>query len=406
MMMILIRAALRTALSRLRKRLPQEELLLSELDQVWLNPELCWIDVEKFQTSHDRLKNVLGVYQSDRELPAQIVKQIEETLSLWRGDQFFQGDNLSSYPEIEGWRRSLNLLLTHQRTTLMERLARHYRFTGQLDLALDLYISLGKMDLLDVNIHLAVLEILSRMNRYQEAVDYCDALEMVYEEAYNSPLPEAILSQYQYSQIHLQASQAEKPKEWHFPLSMEIPLVGRQAELSHLQNAFFKGGIVVINGELGSGKTRLIQEFFSALNPPPCLIYAPSQEMENTLPFSPFIHGFRNHVSRQIWESIAYVWAQRIALLLPELSEFREDCSTQENDIQSPGRQQLFDALHHVLRRVAQKEGRILFVLDDSQWADRQSLQAISYLVNEGFFQKSGLLILACRGEEPNPDLK
>ena len=399
------RAALRTALSRLRGRLPDEEMLVSELDQVWLNPDCCWIDVKIFQTSFDSLKNVLGVYQDDRALPAQIAKQIEDTLNLWRGDQFLQGDNLQSYPEIENWGRSLNLTLTHQRTTLMERLAHHYRATGQFELALTLFIRLGKMDLLDVKIHLAVLEILSRMSRYQEAVDYCDALEIAYEEAFNAPLPEAILSQYQYSQIQLQANHAEKPKGWEFPLTMDLELVGRQTELARLQKAFYSGGIVVIKGELGSGKTRMVKALFNSLHPLPCLFYAPSQELENTLPLSPFIHGFRNHVSRKVWESLDCIWATKIALLLPELGEVRQDCLLQDSANQPPSKQQLFDALHHALKAVAQKTGQILFVLDDAQWADKQSLQAIAYIVNEGFFQKNGLLILATRTEEPNPDL-
>jgi DNA-binding SARP family transcriptional activator len=166
------RGALRTALSRLRNELPEEEVLVTELDQVWLDPARCWVDLVEFTSSYDSLKNVLRSYQENRTLPIQIIQQIEETLALWRGDEILQGDNLTSYPEIEDWRRSLNQTLSHQRRTLMEMLANHYQASGRLEQALDYFVQLGKLDIFNTSFHLAVLDILTQMSRFQEIVDY------------------------------------------------------------------------------------------------------------------------------------------------------------------------------------------------------------------------------------------
>lgn len=399
------RRALRTALSRLRKILPNEKLLVSELDQVQLDTNRCWIDLMKFQDSYENLTGLLERDQKNRTLPAQIVKQIEEALGLWRGDQFLQGDDLTPYPEINSWRTLMNLELKHQQQSLMEKLAEHYRSAGRLESALAFFGRLGQMDLLDVNYHLAVLDILTRMNRYQEAVNYCDALEVAYEKEFNAPLPDIILSQYQYSQIQLNASKQEKSREWPTPVTMQIPLVGRQEELNQLQNAFYQGGIVFIQGELGTGKTRLILELYRRLNYAPRLFYAPSHEMESSLPFSPIIHALRRHVSRAVWDSIDCIWADRVSLLLPELKEYREDCYFTQAGGQPSSRQQLFDAAIHVLNTFTKKNKKILFILDDAQWADRQTLEMISYLAAQRFFDKKGLLVIAARIEEPNPDL-
>ena len=187
------RGALRTALSRLRSELPNEEMIQTELDQVWLDGARYRSDLIDFKSSFESLKNVLRTYQNNPILPGQIVEQIEEALGLWRGEKILQGDNLSAYLEIENWQRSLNRRLSHQRRTLMEKLAHHYRASGRLDRALDLFVQLGKMDLFDVMYHLSVLDILTQMRRFQEAVDYCDALEIAYEREYNAPLPETIL---------------------------------------------------------------------------------------------------------------------------------------------------------------------------------------------------------------------
>ncbi|MFW5714693.1 MAG: AAA family ATPase, partial [Brevefilum sp.] len=399
------RAALRTALSRLRSELPDEAMLKTELDQVWLDEGCCWLDLVKFKSSYDSLKNVLRAYQEDLTLPSQIVSQIEEALALWRGDEILQGDNLSAYPEIETWRCSLNRTLSHHRRTLMERLANHYKASGSLENALSLFIKLGEMDLLDVNCHLSVLEILIELRRFQEAVDYCDMLEIAYEEEFNAPLPEAILEQYQYSQIRLKANEQKEASEWPITPTMKLSLVGRDKELDQLQRVFYRGGIALIVGELGSGKTRLIQEFFHTCQPTPKLFFAPSQEMELSLPLSPIIHAFRLHITRDIWESIDYVWANKLIPLLPELAEYREDCTTAEFSGTPLAKQQLFDAIHHVLRTFTQDNRKILFFLDDAQWADKQTLEAISYLVAQGLFDNHGILIIAERSDEPNRDL-
>jgi len=399
------RSALRTALSRLRRELPDEEILQTELDQVWLDENRYGSDLVDFRSSFDRLKNVLGNYRQSANLPGQIAAQIEKTLALWRGDVILQGDNLSTYPEIENWQRSLNRELTHQRRTLMEKLATHFRTLGRLEKALDLFIQLGKMDLFDVMCHLSVLDILTHMRRFQEAVDYCDALETAFEREYNAPLPEPILRHYQYSQIQLQASQEKPTSEWPVTLSMQLPLVGRDNELNQLQRLYYSGGIASIRGELGCGKTRLVQELFHAIQPSPKLFYAPSQEMEISLPLSPIIHGLRHHVSREIWESIDCVWANKLSLLLPEIAEFREDCTANQFTGAPMAKQQLFDAILHVLQALVRGKEKLLFFLDDAQWADSQTLEAISYLALQGIFDANGLLILAARSEEPNQDL-
>lgn len=399
------RGALRTALSRLRNELPSAETLATELDQVWLDAERCWVDSVFFQTSYESLKNILRAYHQDCILPAQIVSQIEETLALWRGDSLLQGENLTAYPEIEDWRRTLNRKLSHQRTTLMEKLANHYRASGRVELALELFLELGQRDLLDANFHLSVLELLMEMRRFQECVDYCDELELAYEREYNAPLPEPILKQYQYSQLQLQASIEAETRAWPIPLTMQLNLVGREKELEQLEKCLYRGGIIVIKGALGSGKTRLVQELFQSFQPRPTLFLAPSQEMEVSMPLSPIIHGFRQHVSQETWESLDCVWASKISLLLPELTEIREDCSGGQYLDAPTAKQQLFDAIHHVFQKITQNHHKILFFLDDAQWADKQTLEAVSYLIKKGFFKDHGLLIIASRKEEPNREL-
>jgi two-component SAPR family response regulator len=100
------RAALRTALSRLKRTLPAPEIIKTELDTLQINLNYCEVDLVKFENHVQSLQNLLNGYPQPEPLPKQIVNQLQEALTLWRGDNLLHGENLSAYPEIEIWLRT------------------------------------------------------------------------------------------------------------------------------------------------------------------------------------------------------------------------------------------------------------------------------------------------------------
>ena len=391
------RGTLRTALSRLRKNFPDKTLLVTELDQVSLDFSRCFVDLVEFSVSYHSLHGLMSGYSNHQPLPVQIVKQISNSLDLWRGDQIIEGDDFYDYPQLEAWCQGLNNDLGLQRMYLMRHLAAHYQASGQLQTALDLYIHLGRLNNQDIVSHLAVLDLLTKLGRYQEAQEFCDALEIIFEREYNAPLPEEIIQLCHESQKLIEKSATIRGQKWPISSSVQVPLVGRTAELAQLRSAFYRGGLVKIEGEMGVGKTRLMQELFETLSPKPLLILAPGRESEMTLPLAPIIHGLRRHIPHEIWKEIDGVWANQLSLLLPELAEIRTDCSPSMGGRLPSASQHLFEAIYRVLIFAANKYGRILFFLDDAQWVDRQTTAALSYLVDQGFFDKYGVFIAAIR---------
>jgi DNA-binding SARP family transcriptional activator len=396
------RGALRTALSRLRNHLPDKTHLVTELDQVSLDFTRCKIDLVRFQETYLSLQGLLSAFPNKKPLPVQIFNQIKEALNLWRGDEVIQGDDLSDYPELEAWRQRLNRNLSQQREILMKRLADHYQADGQLDWALDVYIQLGRMNHLDISTHLSVIDILIKLGRLQESLEFCDALEVIFEREYKAPLPDEILERCHHAQMLLNANLGRPEQEWPIPLSIQLPLIGRTTELRLLRQAYFRGGLVKIQGEMGVGKTRLVQELFVILSPKPVLISAPAKESESALPLAPFVHALRRYVPDEIWAEIDTVWVNQLSMLLPELTEMRQDCSPSSASKWPSAKQHLFDALYHLLLLVVRKYGRILFFLDDAHWADHQTVEALSYLVAQDFFDEHGLLIISTWVEQTN----
>ncbi len=399
------RGALRTALSRLRKQLPDPDWIITDLDQVWLGAKNYQIDVFEFEFKFLNLHHILSTYQDKNALPQQIVDQIQEALAMWHGDTFIGGDDLSTYPEFEHWRQGWHWKLGYYRRVLLRRLADHYLAAGKLEAALELFIKLSSIDLLSTELHLKILDLMLRLGHHQEIIDYCDMLETIYEREFNAPLPDVILSKFQYAQIQINQGDDQNQRKWPSALTMQLKLIGRKAELDELQNCFAKGGLVTIRGELGIGKTRLVQELFQTMMPTPSLIVAPALDMENSLPFSPIIHALRNHISEEIWRDLDLIWVSQLRLIMPELTEIRTDIKDAQFAHTGSENQYLFDAVLHLLRLTAQRHGRMLFLLDNAHWADKQTTQLISYIVSHNFFKENGLLIIAYRPEERSRDL-
>jgi DNA-binding SARP family transcriptional activator len=400
------RASLRTALSRLRRELPDPQLILTELDQVWLDRNRVQVDVVLFENQYQHILNFLSTHEDKRRLPESIVEKILSGLALWRGNTLISGDNLENYPEINEWRLSLNRRLNHRRKYLINRLAEHYQNAGKFEKALVQYMLLARIDKSDLKSQCAALDLLIKMGKYQDVINYCDTLENVYEREFNAPLPEAILTRCQHSEMHKTAQREEQDAQWTVPLSMNLKLIGRQPELKQLQEDFYKGGLISIQGEMGSGKTRLVQELFQTLSPKPTLWIATSREMEQSLPFSPIIYCLRHSLPEDFWEEINPIWLNQLRLLLPELTGLLQgELQTPISSLPS-GKQYLFDALLNVFQAAAKKSGsKILFFLDDAQWADNQTLTTLSYLLSRGFFEHHGTLVVAHRPEEKNSEL-
>ncbi len=399
------RGTLRTALSRLRNSLPDKSLLVTERDRVSLDYSRCFIDLLQFSISYQSLQGLLTAFPSNQPLPVQIVNQITTSLDLWHGDRIFDGDDFHDYPDLEAWCQALDKELGLQRVYMMRHLAVHYQALGQLQKAIDLFVHIGRLNCQDISSHLAVMDLLLKLGRHQEIQEFCDALEVLFEREYNAPLPDAIIENCRNSQRLIEESPQRRDQKWPIPSSIQVPLVGRTAEIAQLRAAYFRGGLVKIEGEMGVGKTRLVQELFETLSPTPLLILAPARENETALPLAPIIHGLRRHIPEEIWREIDAVWASQLSLLLPELTELRTDLTPFAKGKLTSASQHLFDALHHLLVLVTKKYGRILFFLDDAQWVDHQTTEAMSYVVAQGFFEEHGVFITAFRVLEPYNDL-
>ena len=172
-------------------------------------------------------------------------------------------------------------------------------------------------------------------------------------------------------------------------------LVGREADLAVLRDALKRvrhaePSTVLVGGEAGVGKTRLVEEFRRVLGEPVRVLTGQCLELgEEGLPFAPFAGAVRDLV-RAEGTAILDGNEREFARLLPELGPPPEFGNAR--------RGLLFESVGTLLGRLTAQQPVIL-VIEDLHWADRSTRDLIDYLVRSVRLPQL-LLIATYRSDE------
>ena len=185
--------------------------------------------------------------------------------------------------------------------------------------------------------------------------------------------------------------------------SVSPVFVGREEELTVLSQAFDearKGAAtaVLVGGEAGVGKTRLVQRFAEqAARNGAHVLYGGCVELSTEgLAYAPFTAALRQLVREQGTSQIAALLpggAERdLARLLPEFGEPSGDGET------DTGRARLFEQFLTLLERLAGNRPTILLI-EDIHWADRSSRDLIAFL-SRNLSAAQILIVMTYRSDE------
>ncbi|MDQ4145432.1 MAG: protein kinase [Actinomycetota bacterium] len=177
--------------------------------------------------------------------------------------------------------------------------------------------------------------------------------------------------------------------------------VGREAETAELRRMFdevrrSKGGIALLVGEPGIGKTRTSEELitYARLNGAQVLV-GRCYEGEGAPAYWPWIQVIRSYVHERPREVLASEMgsaAQQIAQIVSDVKQLIPGIDTPTTTDPDAARFQLFDSVTTFLRNVARSRPLLIF-LDDLHWADKSSLLMLEFLSRQIF--DSQILILA-----------
>jgi DNA-binding CsgD family transcriptional regulator len=163
-----------------------------------------------------------------------------------------------------------------------------------------------------------------------------------------------------------------------------LRFVGRTAELERLATAFKsasadeQAGTVLLGGEAGVGKTRLVGELAGLVREADGLVLSGScLDLSNTsLPFAPMVQALRTLQRSMDAETLATVVgpaAEVLDRLVPELQTASRD--------EGAGSGALFEHLLGLLERLGDHAPTLL-VLEDLHWADHSTRDLVAYLAH------------------------
>lgn len=136
------------------------------------------------------------------------------------------------------------------------------------------------------------------------------------------------------------------------------------------------GRLVLIAGEPGVGKTRLVAEMAAVvLNLDFTILYGRC-EQQPLAPYEPFIEALRGPAAEGRLDSLSIERRASLARMLPELDAPPAALGQLGGEFERLG---LFDAVSGALA-AASMDGPAVLVIDDLQWAEGSTLQLLRYL--------------------------
>ncbi|OFW65494.1 MAG: hypothetical protein A2Z12_09435, partial [Actinobacteria bacterium RBG_16_68_21] len=373
--------------SRARRRLSQalwqvqttigesdvERFLIGTPDTVRFNPEASfWLDVDEFESTIDRA----GTDRSD------------EATHLARAVELYRGDLLAGF--YDDWLFPDQDRLRSRFLGALEHLVDIAMAKGDYEAAHVTARRLAQEDEFDEEAHRRVMRIAVLLGRHNDAIrQYEECRRILAEELGSTPSPETIdLYEATLADRAVGGRAAPNPEESPlFGLAEPAPFVGRDTERSRLAQRLDevldgKGGVVLVEGESGVGKTRLLAEMVQDARWRGMDVLWGRSMPSGGHPYGPLAAALGDVVglrARQLVNRLEPMWAEVLSPLTPALGRGDAPEPTETPVRRADEQARMREAIAVAFRQLAEI-GPTLVVLEDVHWADDDTIQALTQI--------------------------
>jgi DNA-binding SARP family transcriptional activator/predicted ATPase len=376
-------------LAHLRMALPEAGLLVAADGTLDLNHRRLWCDAAAYACAGP--------------------EALEEAARSYTGP-FLAGFDLPGCPEYDGW-------VSIQRSAFerihLENLAKlSTAAAGRKDfgLAIEHARRYLEIDPLAEEIHRRLIWFYAQAGQRSQALRQFELCVTILEQQLGTdPLPET-RAVYQAVLANQLPTIFPARKEEVLPpdasgLQLQLPMIGRSSALQALLHArdqvrAGKNTVVLISGEPGIGKSRLLHDFIQQKPNDSLILLGSGQHGEESIAYHPIVDALRSNDSAISLQLPPY-WLAEVARLLPELNSFYPGLPPPIKTRGNEARIRLFEALSQYFHALQSVAGSVVLCIDDLHWCDRTSISWLSYFSRQIALHRSRILVVcAYRSED------
>jgi len=395
------RHALSQALWYIRRCLPG--LLESDASQIGIAPQMgVWVDALEFRALAER-------YLAGQDQPAAVLAGLRQAVDLYRGDL------LEGY--YDEWVLIERERLRDLYLQVLDQLVIAYKVALQYQQALATALRLAGADPLNESAHREVMRLYHYLGRPAEALQQYETCRAILHREFELE-PETETSQV--AQAIVQRSGRAPAAFLPEPQSTQdgsllgdqtfssIPLIGRSMERARLAEWLRKpqaggGRLILVEGEAGVGKTRLLQEAAHDVEWHGAqVLWGKAMPLTYSRPLAALVAALAGGLIplrvEQLQHLVEPLWLQVLQRVLPTLAENMKGLAPLPALEDRPAKLRLFEGLIHFLSAWAQINPLVL-IIEDLHWADADTVDILIELAYR-FDQEDISLACSYRREE------
>ena len=356
---------------------PRRRLLATTADTVGINPGAdFWLDVDEFE------------WTLEQAAPAAAASRAQEADLLGAAVRLYRGDLLEGV--YDDWATPDRERLRERFLKALERLADLTMSRGDYETALTHARRLAQHDPMREEAHQRVMRLAVLLGRHTDAIRQYELCRRILDEELGEP-PSLVTRQiYEATVAERETGHPIRGMGLGVPLfepAGQVPFVGREQErsvlLQRLDTALDgHGGLVLLEGEAGVGKTRLLAEVVEDAHWRGMDVLWGRSSPSGGRPYAPLaealVAGLSQLRARQLAQRLETVWREPLAHLVPSLA--RQGDAAAATPLRPADEQaRMREAIALALLTLADV-APLLVVLEDVHWADEDTIQALAHI--------------------------
>jgi tetratricopeptide (TPR) repeat protein len=339
----------------------------------------------------DRARAQVDVAELEAGASEDTPRALEAVVDLYEGP-LLHGFTLDE-PAFDDWLRVERARVHDVALRAFERLAELLEAAGERERALGALQRLLRVDPAREDVHRRVMRLHAAAGRRAEGLrQYAACIEALKRELDVEPDEET-------RRLAAALRQEDAPAAPR-PAPHRSPMIGRDADLDRVlaEAGSGAGKVVLVTGEAGVGKTRLLEAVMDAtVSRGARVLLGHAIESEQVLPFALWSDLLRAHpdlASDAPWTALSPYDRREIERILPGRRDAGRPAPPDAHEAFA-----LFDAMHRLLTAEASR-APLVVVLEDLHWADAQSLRLVSFLARRAQAGSRMALVASLRSEE------